>query len=130
MFGPESGRVATILVADDRADTRRLLRRMLEPTHRVTEAADGYDALVRLRASPPQLALLDVDMPRMTGIEVCRRIRAEPALASTKVIIMTAGGLKNEASAAAAGADGFLLKPFRWQQLLALVAALVAPDPA
>jgi CheY-like chemotaxis protein len=117
--------MVSILVADDRPETRRMLRLMLEPTHQVIEAGDGREALTKLRAAPPRLAILDVDMPYLTGIEVCRQIRADPRLASMKLIIMTASGVEDAESVTRAGADGFLPKPFRMGQVMALIDTLM-----
>ena len=91
--------MVSILVADDRVSIRLLLRRMLEPPHHVLEAADGDDALSKLQQCCPAIAILDVDMPGQTGTELCRSIRADARLASISVILMTANGIEDLASA-------------------------------
>ena len=120
--------MVSILVADDRPETRRMLRLMLGPKHQVTEAADGREALTRIRAAPPQLAILDVDMPHLTGIDVCRQIRADPRFAAMKLIVMTASGVEDAESVRLAGADGFLPKTFRMDRVIALIDALTRGD--
>jgi CheY-like chemotaxis protein len=118
--------MVSILVADDRAGIRLLLRRMLEPPHQVIEAADGDDALRKLQQFWPAIAVLDVDMPGLTGLELCQRIRADARLASIGVILMTAKGTEDQASARAAGADEFLAKPFSPGHVSALVDGLLS----
>src|SRR5206468_1465462 len=96
----------SILVADDAPSVRKLLRTILEPMHEVIEAGDGSEALRRLGERPAAIAILDVAMPELTGIEVCRQLRQNPVFAGTSVIIITANGAPaDRAAALAAGAD-------------------------
>src|SRR5690348_13243191 len=90
--GGERGTMPTILVADDVAGVRRLLRGALMPPHEVFEAADGDEALALLQRVCPTVAILDIDMPGLTGLAVCARIRADPRLAAIRVLIMSANG--------------------------------------
>lgn len=117
--------MVSVLVADDRAGIRLLLRRMLEPHHQVIEAADGTDALSKLQQLRPAIAILDIDMPGLTGLDVCHRIRADEQLASIGVVLMTANGVDDQASSVAAGADVFLAKPFSPGHVCALVDGLL-----
>jgi CheY-like chemotaxis protein len=113
-----------LLVVDDDPFIRKLVVTTLQDVtgFQLTEAADGEEALARARADPPAVVLLDVDMPRLDGIEVCRRLRADPATAAATIVILTAAhgdGVQEQAEAA--GADLFLTKPFSPLQLLRLV---------
>jgi DNA-binding response OmpR family regulator len=95
-------------------------------------ARDGEEALGVLTAFRPDVVLLDVMLPRRSGLEVCRFIRTEPALAGTRVLMLTAkGGHHDVQKGLAAGADDYLTKPFATQELLARVKALAnAKGPA
>jgi CheY-like chemotaxis protein len=116
--------MASILVVDDEPSLRRLLRATIGPDHRVAEAADGAEALRRLLADRPDLAILDIAMPIMDGLAVCRAARAEPSLAGLGIIVLSA---HPEGDAAlAAGADRFLGKPFSPLALFALIDEVVA----
>ena len=93
--------------------------------HRVIEAGDGEEAWRLVAAERPDLVVLDVVMPGLGGLDVCRAIRADASLVAVPVVILTAGGLESdEAEARAAGASAFMTKPFSPTALLALVASL------
>jgi len=115
---------ATILIVDDHADARRLLALLLKSEgYRTLLAQDGPEAL-RLAEETPDLALviLDVMMPGMDGLEVCRRLRARPSDAYVPIILATA--LNDEehlVRGLAAGADDYVAKPFSHIELLARV---------
>ncbi len=115
--------MVTIVVADDEARIRLLLQATLRGEgHRVVEAADGDEALTAIRAHRPTVAILDVMMPGLSGLEVCRAVRADPSLVGTRVIISSAN--VNEAEALGAGADAFLAKPFLPSRMRVAVEAL------
>src|SRR5215207_908716 len=118
--------MALVLVVDDSARIRQMVRFSLERFgHRVLEAEDGPAAWSLLAAERPDLVLLDVMMPGPSGLDVCRKIRADPRLAGLPVVILTAGGgARDEADAMAAGASGFLTKPFLPSALLAMIESL------
>ena len=99
--------MATILVVDDEPAIRALIRAALAK-HTVLEAADGLAALEVARARLPQLVLLDVALPALSGLEVCRRLKADPATARTTILLLTGLAQSN----GAAGADGCIAKPF------------------
>ena len=115
-----SAQPPTVLVVDDEPRAQNLLRSLLEVEgYRVLCASHGPEALEQARQLP-DVVLLDLMMPGMDGFEVCRRLRAEPALALMPVIILTA--LDDRASrlqGLAAGADDFLSKPFDSAELRA-----------
>jgi DNA-binding response OmpR family regulator len=94
-------------------------------------ARDGEEALGVLTAFRPDVVLLDVMLPRRSGLEVCRFIRAEPTLAGTRVLMLTArGGRNDHQNGLDAGADGYLTKPFSTLELLERVKALAARGSA
>jgi len=94
-------------------------------------ARDGEEALGVLTAFRPDVVLLDVMLPRRSGLEVCRFIRAEPSLAGTRVLMLTAkGGRNDHQNGLEAGADEYLTKPFSTQELLERVKALAAKGRA
>lgn len=105
--------MALVLVADDHPILRRLLSIALEEAgHEVIEATDGMQALELASSAHPALVLLDWSMPQLTGLAVCRLLRADAKLASIPVIFMTAHNEPAYARAArAAGADDCLVKP-------------------
>ena len=116
--------MASILVADDEPTLRRLLRLTFGPEHRLSEAVDGAEALRRLLADRPDLAILDVAMPIMDGLAVCRVARAEPSLAGLGIVVLSA--YANAEAALAAGADRHLRKPFSPLALIATIEEVLA----
>ncbi|GAA4586797.1 CheY-like chemotaxis protein [Actinoplanes octamycinicus] len=123
-----------IVVAEDHEDIRYVLKRSLERAgHRVVVAEDGAAALAAVREHRPDLVVTDVDMPRMTGLDLCRAIRADDDLRHIPVVVASGSLMPGDAQASDAGASATLLKPFVPAQLLALVAALLpqtTPDNA
>jgi DNA-binding response OmpR family regulator len=116
-----------ILIADDDADIRSLVAFRLERAgYEVVQASDGEHALQLALERPPDLAVLDVMMPRLTGIEVTRRLRENEDTRRIPVILLTAR--VQEADVAAgfeAGADDYLKKPFSPQELRSRVQAIL-----
>ncbi len=123
--------MTTILVADDEPAIVELVRFTLEDAHvRVVEAVDGAAALRLARAERPALALLDVQMPRVNGLDVCRRLRQTPECAHTRIVMLTAAAqAEDRRRGLAAGADDYLTKPFSPLALLTLVRSLVPEAP-
>ena len=90
--------------------------------------SSGAEALPRIRDTRPNLVLLDVMLPEMSGYEICEGIRTDPALSGVKVLMMTARGSASERKKGLErGADGFISKPFELQDLRAQVRRLLAP---
>lgn len=117
MNGP--GAEQLILIADDEPALLELFHLVLAPDYRVLTATNGEAAWARIQQHRPAVVLLDVNLPRRSGIEVAAAIRAEPAVATATILLMT--GLNDEAAREAAdstGADGYLLKPLRVQELV------------
>ena len=114
----------TILIVDDDASIRRLIATTLEDVsgYRLEEASDGDEAVSLALDARPEIVFLDLEMPRVDGIETCRRMRSEPTLADATIVALTGDSDKvAERSAQAAGADLFLTKPFSPLHLLQLV---------
>jgi len=118
----------TILIADDEQSLRLLVKASLKPRqHTIVEAANGKDALQLAQQVKPDLILLDVMMPFLTGFQVCSELRKDPNNAHIPVVILTAkGGAEDKNTAMASGANYFLTKPFRPPELLALVDQIFA----
>ncbi len=123
--------MTTILVADDEPAILELVRFTLEDNEvRVITAVDGDAALALARALRPDLALLDVQMPRLNGLEVCRRLRQSPDGIAMRIVMLSAAGqAADRARGFAAGADEYLTKPFSPLALLTLVRALLPEAP-
>ena len=120
----------TILIVDDDAGIRRLIATTLEDVsgYRLSEAGDGEEAVERAREVQPAIVFLDIDMPRLNGIETCRRLKSEPVTADATIVMLTGDSEHDaELDARRAGADLFLTKPFSPLQLLRLVDRLGHP---
>ena len=121
--------MARILVIDDNADLLQMIRLLLEERggHEVVLSAEGQDGLEKAAAQPPDLAIIDVMMPGMTGYDVCKRLRASPSTAEIPIIILTARGQDVDRQAALdAGADVYVAKPVTMANLLEQVSQLLA----
>jgi two-component system response regulator MprA len=116
---------ARILVVDDEPAVQSALYRALTlESYAVARAADGQQALERLGSDPYEAVILDVAMPRLDGLEVCRRLRAGGD--RTPVLMLTARGeIDDRVAGLDAGADDYLVKPFALRELLARIRALL-----
>jgi len=117
----------TILIVDDDPDILQFVRVNLElEGFTVTTAGDGREALDKVLASPPNLVLLDIMMPRMDGLTALRRLRSHPAASNTSVILLTARGLpEDRVRGLELGADDYITKPFDVSELVARVKAVL-----
>ncbi len=114
-----------VLIADDEPLIRALVHAALGGgAYEVSAVVDGPSALAAIRAERPHVALVDVRMPGMDGLAVCRAVRADRACDSVKIVILTATA--DLSSAADAGADAFLSKPFRPSELRAIIEQLTS----
>jgi CheY-like chemotaxis protein len=121
---------AAILIVDDEEDVREVIALSLSNRgYEIETAANGTDALARMRAKRFDLVLLDVMMPVVTGIEVCRLAKADPALADVPIVFLTAkGGGDALAEGLEAGALMYLQKPFTTEKLVRLIDAALGTD--
>ncbi len=118
----------TVLVADDEPNILLSLEFLMKREgHRVLVARDGPEALATIRAQRPDLVLLDVMMPGLSGFEVCQAVRGDDALGSVRILMLTAKGRDTDVSKGLAlGADAYMTKPFATQELAAEVRRLLA----
>jgi CheY-like chemotaxis protein len=123
--------VERILIVEDHSTMREALRLVLEGEDlEIIEAADGTSALELARSDPPELMLLDLHIPGVSGEEVLAQLKADPATASIRVIVVTAAGEEGRARALAVGADAYFTKPFSPTALLqAVERARGDPEP-
>jgi len=120
-------RVKSILTIEDQADIRKLIRMTLEfESWQVHEAVDGPSGVALAQQLRPDVVLMDLMMPgQYDGLEACRRIRADPSLAATAIIVISARGLAVDRQAALdAGANQYLFKPFSPLDLIDTIEAL------
>jgi phosphate regulon transcriptional regulator PhoB len=118
---------ADVLVVEDEPDIRSLIVHHLEREgFRCRTAGNGTEALARLRSTPPDLVVLDLMLPGMDGLEVCRRVRADPATAAVPIIMLTAKADEvDRVVGLEIGADDYLAKPFSTKELVARVRAVL-----
>ena len=117
----------SVLVVDDEPNIRLSLEFLMRKAgFRVRSAADGAEALAAIGEAPPDLVLLDVTMPEMSGYEVCEAVRANPEWSGVRILMLTARGRDIEREKGLAmGADDYVTKPFATQDVLARVRALL-----
>ena len=126
--GGDSDRPYTILLAEDNPQHLELLEAYLEALTeaRVVSVTNGLDALTKVREVSPDLVLLDIMMPKMSGFEVCKRLKSDPKTRDILVVMVTA---LNETSdverAAECGTDDYLAKPVDRKALIELVRSLL-----
>jgi CheY-like chemotaxis protein len=123
----EQGKTPVVLVVDDNQPNRELLAAYLEDVDcRTVPAQDGLEALKIIAKDPPDLILLDVMMPKMSGFEVCKKIKSDPMTADIPVIMVTAlnefGDIERGLDC---GTDDFLSKPINKLELLARVRTML-----
>jgi DNA-binding response OmpR family regulator len=120
--------VSTVLVADDDRDILNLVAFKLgQAGHELVTATDGATALTEARRTAPDLVVLDVAMPGMSGLDVCRELRADPVTAGVPVILLTAWAEAADVEAGYdVGADAYILKPFSPRELQIRVNALLS----
>ena len=124
--GPGPASTARVLLADDNADMREYLQRLLRASYQVTPVADGLTALDEVRASAPDLVISDVMMPGLDGLALVAALRADPRTADVPVLLLSArAGQEAAIEGLEAGADDYLVKPFSAAELLARVRANV-----
>jgi phosphate regulon transcriptional regulator PhoB len=116
-----------VLIVEDETDIRDLLAFHLEREgYQVSKSRSGADALRQVKASPPDLILLDIMLPELDGLEVCRRIRRESATAALPIVMLTARGDEvDRVLGLELGADDYIVKPFSPKEVVARVRAVL-----
>jgi len=111
--------MSIILVVDDDEDIRDIVAlRMGVAGHTVLQAANGDECMELVRSGKPDVILLDIQMPRMNGIDICRLLKADATLRLIPVLLLTARGQESDVSRGFdAGADDYIVKPFSLQEL-------------
>jgi PAS domain S-box-containing protein len=118
------GQKVRILLADDNADMRNYVHRLLEPYCEVEKVSDGEEAYTAAQKAPPDLILSDIMMPKMDGFELLSYLKSDSSLKTIPVILLSArAGEEARVEGLQAGADDYLVKPFNAQELLARVKA-------
>ena len=118
-----------LLIVDDEDGVRALVRMTLDSgVYEIFEASEGFEALDLAREHRPDLVLLDVMLQDVSGMDVCRKIKDDPDLASTTVVMLTARAQTNDVGdAEEAGADGYFTKPFSPIALTRKVESILGP---
>jgi DNA-binding response OmpR family regulator len=121
-----------IVVADDDADILDLVSLTLERAGHVVHCArDGEEALELVRSERPDVAVLDVAMPKLDGVELTRRLRSDPDTSAVRIVLLTARVQERDTDAGiAAGAHEYIRKPFSPQDLQERIAALLRQESA
>ena len=116
-----------VLIVEDEPDIRDLLAFHLEREgYHVTRSRSGADALRQVRARPPDLILLDLMLPELGGLDVCRRLRQDPRTASVPIVMLTARGEEvDRILGLELGADDYIVKPFSPKEVVARVRAVL-----
>ncbi|MDQ7802811.1 SpoIIE family protein phosphatase [Amycolatopsis sp. A133] len=123
---PAAAAGARVLVADDNADMRDYLVRLLRDDYAVTAVRDGVEAFAAACAEPPELIISDVMMPRLDGLGLLAELRGDPRTTAVPVLLLSArAGQEAAVDGLAAGADDYLVKPFSARELLARVRTTV-----
>jgi two-component system response regulator RpaA len=118
--------VASILVVDDEERVALSIERSLQQGYQVRVTYNGTDALKTARRIKPDLIILDVMMPGMSGLEVCQELRSDPILKSVPILFLTARGrVEDKIEGFEAGADDYMTKPFDVRELLLRVKAIL-----
>ena len=120
-----AGFLATVLICDDEPSLRELIRISLDGPYSFAEADDGEKSLEIARRLRPDVIILDMMMPRLSGLEVLSEIRADRELAETAVIVLTAQPSTKE-EALRCGADIVMVKPFEPEEITAAVEEVLA----
>ena len=119
-----------ILVVEDQEDNRQILRDLLKSAdYEMTEAETGEEAIAAVARQRPGLILMDIQLPGMDGLEATAVLKQDAATRAIPVIALTALAMKgDEERIRAAGCDGYIAKPMRYQEFLAAIAAQLSPD--
>ena len=118
----------TVLIADDEPNIVISLEFMMKREgHRVIVARNGVEALAAIRKERPAMVLLDAAMPELSGFDVCEAVRADPDIAATLILMLTAKGRETDRERGiGAGADAYVTKPFATRDLLEKIREMLA----
>ena len=113
----------TILYVEDNEYNRKIVRQLVSHTpYRLVEAIDAESGLALAQEQPPSLILMDVQLPKMSGLDATRALKADARTAHIPVIVITSFALSGDREkAAAAGADSYLAKPYSPRELMAMI---------
>jgi len=119
----------TILYVEDNEFNRKIVRQLLAKTsYSLVEAMDGEAGVAAALAAPPDLILMDIQLPKMSGLDATRQLRGDARTAAVPIIVVTSFALSgDDQKAKAAGATAYLAKPYSPRELLAQIRAIV-PD--
>jgi len=117
----------TILYVEDNEFNRKIVRQLLaKTTYRLREAVDGEQGVASALAAPPDLILMDIQLPKMSGLDATRQLRSDPRTAAVPIIVVTSFALSgDDQKATAAGATAYLAKPYSPRELLAKIREIV-----
>jgi len=122
--------MARILVIEDEEDVVRVVTKMMTSRgHQVRTARDGIEGLAEIAADPPDVIIVDLNLPKMDGFEVCRRVKSDPATRQVPIVMMTAAylSLDDADRGTSLGADEYVVKPFLRDVLVHNVERLLRP---
>ena len=119
----------TVLYVEDNEFNRKIVRQLLTvTTYRLLEATDGEQGVAMALESRPDLILMDIQLPKLSGLDATRRLRQDPRTAHVPIIVVTSFALSgDDQKAIEAGASAYLAKPYSPRQMLALIRKL-APE--
>jgi len=119
--------MAKILIVDDSNSMRQMINFTLKSAgHEITEAVDGMAGLVKAKTAKFDLVITDINMPNMTGIEFTRQLRTQPDYKFTPILMLTTEvSVEKKQEGKAAGATGWIVKPFKPEDLLATVGKVI-----
>ena len=117
----------TILICEDDDNLRQLIRVVIGAGYRIVEAGDGDEALALTSQHRPDLIVLDLMMPRMSGFDVLRRLRGDVTVDGTPIVVMSAWP-DSQGAALEAGADRYLQKPFEPDDLTKIIESLLSEE--
>ena len=120
----------TVLYVEDNEFNRKIVRQLLLATsYRLREATDGEQGVAAALEAPPDLILMDIQLPRLSGIEATQRLRQDPRTEGIPIIVVTSFALSgDDQKALEAGASAYLAKPYSPRQLLELIRKLAPED--
>ncbi|MCY3946634.1 MAG: response regulator transcription factor [Anaerolineaceae bacterium] len=121
---------SVLIVEDEEVLLRNLEARLRDDGFQVSTASDGEEAMAYIRATPPDLVVLDIMLPKLDGLSVCRMLRKDDSLANLPIIMLTARGTEvDRIVGLESGADDYIVKPFSLGEFLARVRAVLRRSP-